>query len=81
MDAREVLDQIEAHAGDLPRVRYVPELYAEKVAALAPKLTPGELKELVELGALIKNRCSRLIPVYRLDNMPDHILQGVRPIN
>lgn len=44
MDAKELLGQIEAYEGKHPRVRYVPEAYAEKVAKLADKLTPEQLQ-------------------------------------
>lgn len=80
MDAKELLEQIEAFEGELPKVRYVPEVYAAMLAQLASKLSEDELKDMVALGAQIKNRCSRLIPVYKLGNLPDHILKGGRPI-
>lgn len=84
MDAKELLGQIEAFEGEMPKVRYVPEVYAAKLAQLAQlasKLSEDELKDMVALGALIKQRCSRLIPVYKLDNLPDHIRKGGRPIS
>ena len=80
MDAKELLGQIEAYKGKHPRVRYVPEAYAEKVAKLADKLTPEQMAEMVALGALIKSRCSVLIPVYKFDEIPDHILGRGRPV-
>ena len=81
MDAKELLDQIEAYKEKHPRVRYVPEAYAEKVAKLADKLTPEQLADMVAMGALIKSRCSVLIPVYKFDEIPDHILGRGRAIS
>lgn len=80
MDAKELLGQIEAYEGDLPKVRYVPDVYAAVLAQLAPKLTPEELEDVVALGALVKKRCSVMVPVYTLDTIPDHILKGGRPV-
>lgn len=80
MDAKELLNQIEAHQGELPGARYVPELYAEKLALVASRLTPTELSEFITLGALIRARSSVRIPVYRLHEIPDHILEQGRPV-
>ncbi|CAM4401270.1 hypothetical protein COAQ111491_21990 [Comamonas aquatilis] len=80
MDAKELLDQIEAYQGKHPRVRYVPEVYAAMVAKMADNLTAEQLEDMVALGALIKNRCSVLVPVYKFDQIPDHILGQGRAV-
>lgn len=80
MDAKELLDQIEAYKGKHPRVRYVPEAYAAMVAKLADQLTAEQLADMVALGALIKSRCSVLVPVYKFDEIPDHILGRGRAV-
>ena len=80
MDAKELLDQIEAYKGEHPRVRYVPEAYAAMVAKLSDQLTAEQLADMVALGALIKSRCSVLVPVYKFDEIPDHILGRGRAV-
>ena len=80
MDAKELLDQIEAYKGKHPRVRYVPEAYAAMVAKLADQLTAEQLADMVALGALIKSRCSVLVPIYKFDEIPDHILERGRAV-
>lgn len=80
MDAKELLDQIEAYRGKHPRVRYVPEAYAAMVAKLSDQLTAEQLADMVALGALIKSRCSVLVPVYKFDEIPDHILGRGRAV-
>lgn len=80
MDAKELLSQIEAYKAELPRVRYVPEVYAAIVATFANNLSAEQLAEMVALGALIKNRCSVWVPVYKLDQLPDHILEKGRAV-
>lgn len=80
MDAKELLGQIEAYQGKPPRVRSVPEAYAAMAAKLADKLTPEQLADVVAMGALIKSRCSVLVPVYKFDEIPDHILGQGRPV-
>jgi hypothetical protein len=60
-------------------VRYVPEVYAAMVAKLADQLTAEQLADMVALGALIKSRCSVLIPVYKFDEIPDHIWARAAP--
>ena len=80
MDAKELLGQIEAYEGKHPRVRYVPEVYAAMVAKLADQLTAEQLADMVALGALIKSRCSVLVPVYKFNEIPDHILGPGRAV-
>ena len=74
MDAKELLGQIDAHSVELPRVRSVTAVYAAKLASVADRLTAEELADMISLGALIKARCSVLVPVYKLDQIPAHIL-------
>lgn len=79
MDAKELMDRISQHQGELPRVRSVTEVYAEIVAAFAARLTPQEVNDMVALGALISKRSSRLVPVLKLDQIEEYLGQG-RPI-
>lgn len=79
MDAKEMMDRIEKHEGELPRVRSVTEVYAAMVATLAGRLTPQEVDDMVALGALIRERSSRLIPVLKLDQIEEYLGRG-RPI-
>lgn len=80
MDAKELLGQIDAYTGPLPRARSVTDVYAAVVANLADSLSPEQLADMVALGALVKDRSTVLVPVYRIDQIPDHIMGQGRAI-
>jgi hypothetical protein len=63
MDATELMARINGHDGGLPKVRSVAEVYAAVLAPVTARLSQEELAAVIALGALVKARSSRLIPV------------------
>lgn len=71
MEAAEVINRINGYAGEIPKPRFVIDVYAEVVSRLSPALTPDQVEELVALGALVKRRSSQLVPVFNFEQVSD----------
>ena len=76
--AAELLEQMSDPDIKIPKVKRVEAVYAAHLAEIEARLTPDELQRFIELGALIRDRSTLLIPVLRLDR-PDTWPSG-RPI-
>ncbi len=74
----ELLEQMKDPSIQIPKVPHVEDVFAAKLAEIEGRLTPEELRSFIELGALIWDRSTLLIPVLRLDR-PDTWPSG-RPI-
>ena len=68
--AAELLEQIKDPSIQIPKVPHVEDVFAAKLAEIEGRLTPEELRSFIELGALIWDRSTLLIPVIRA-NMPE----------
>ena len=68
--ATELLELMSDPAIDIPKAKRVEAVYADHLAGIESRLTPDELQRFIELGALIRDRSTLLIPVIRA-NMPE----------
>lgn len=71
MNEKDLMDKIQAHADELPKVRNVTDVYVSVMSRVVERLTPDELKAVIALGALVDDRTSRMIPVLRWDQIGD----------
>lgn len=79
MDAKQLIERIESYNGELPRTRFVSDVYAETVAKISAKLSQDEIEDLVALGALVMKRSTQLVPVLQWDGITEELIGG-RPI-
>lgn len=78
MNEKDLMDKIQAHADELPKVRNVTDVYVKVMARVVDKLTPDELDAVIALGALVEDRSTRMIPVLRWDQIGE--MGAGRPI-
>lgn len=65
--AAELLMQMSDSSIPIPRVPTVEAVFAQKLAEIEDRLTASELDDFVRLGALIRDRSTLLVPVWRAD--------------
>lgn len=81
MDAKQIYEQMTAEGVKVPKVRNVGEFYADCLARIVEKLTEEELSAFIQLGVLVDQRSSRLIPVLNAAQVAEMFpLDGGRPI-
>ncbi|GEM_PF-2778628 len=76
MDAKTLYDQMDNDEAKAPHVRCVTSLYAARLAAIAPKLSPEELDQMIELGVVVHRRSTVLVPVLSATNVEDWLARN-----
>lgn len=61
------------HRTEVPAVRDVSAAFAQVMTGLMDRLTPAEQGEIVRLGALVKRRSSRLVPMLGWGEIDAHL--------
>ena len=80
MDAKTLYALMDNDDAKAPHVRCVTSLYATRLAAIAPKLSPGELEQMIELGVVVHRRSTVLVPVLSATNVADWLTaNGMEP--
>lgn len=80
MDAKALLERMTDKAAKVPLVRDVTAAYAARLASIAHKLSQEELEGMVQMGVVINDRTTVLVPVLRADQIDTWLAaEGVVP--
>ena len=69
MDAKALLERMNDKTAKVPLVRDVTAAYAARLASIAHKLSQEELEGMVQIGVVINDRTTVLVPVLRPDQV------------
>ena len=73
MNGKELFERINDPGIEVPKIRDVSAAFAQVMGDLMDRFTPEEQAEIIRLGALVKKRSSRLIPVIEWEDIDAHM--------
>lgn len=75
MDAKALFDLMDDKNAKARQPKCVASLYASRLAAIAHKLSPEEMADMIELGVIVARRSTVLVPVLRANCVEDWLAQ------
>lgn len=73
MTGKELFDRINDPSIEVPNIRDVSAAFAQVLGDLMEGFSPEQQAEIIRLGALVKKRSSRLIPVIEWEDIDAHM--------